>query len=89
MTLQHLEEKVAAVEERALHLSLIGFGRFEADELAETWQTVDTLGVQLEQHRCAMGQRLSDRVDGMKAELQVIEMRLANQGKDSLHPVAA
>jgi len=89
MNLQHLEEKVAAAEERALQLSLIGFGRFEAGELVETWQTVDTLSAQLEQHSCDAGKRLHMRVDGVKAELDGIEMRITHRVKDSLPPVAA
>ncbi len=89
MNLQHLEEQVAAAEERALQLSLTGFHRLEMGELVETWQNVDTISTQLEAHNCAMSMRLNLRLEAVKADLGGIEMRVATRGKDSLPPVAA
>ncbi len=89
MNLQHLEEQVVTAEERALHLSLVGYHRLEAGELVEAWQNIDAVEAQLKQFSCEKGQRLLNRLAGVRAELEAAEAQFARAGKGSVPPVAA
>lgn len=87
MNFYNLEEQVASAEERALHFSLIGHGRFEEGELAEAWQNLNRLEKQVEQVIGKSGSKLRKRLEAIRAELDTVERSLL--GKGSLPPVAA
>lgn len=89
MNINYLEEQVACVEERALHLSLVGDAWLGEDELVEAQQNLNTLETETFSHNCRRGHALRMRIASVRSELEVIRHLRASRGKAGLSPVAA
>lgn len=89
MNLQHLEDQVAAAEERALQISLSWNSQQEVGELTVAWQNIHNLETEASKHGCYRGRRVIRRLASVRADLDGIVRQRALSGKESLPPLAA